>query len=164
MAAPQEPDPDLVDVLIAEHREVESLLADIETTSGAVRRESLLAAIECLKRHSVTEERYLYPATREHLEAGEVLAQHEMREHAEADDKMHRIAHLAESDPAYEPLVHEFLTDVRDHVQEEEIELFPRLRAACDPEELRRLGSDAATPRASRGEPRQFSVDRRNVG
>jgi hemerythrin superfamily protein len=135
---------DLVDVLIAEHRSVEGLFADVETTSDrAVRREALFAAIAELKRHCAHEERFLYPATREHLPAGEALAEYGMSEHAHVDEKIERIAGLAETDPDYEPLISALFTDVRDHVQEEETELFPRLRAACDPDTLHRLGNDA---------------------
>ena len=137
---------DLVDVLIAEHRAVESLLADVETTSDRqLRRETLAAAIAELKRLSALEERFLHPATREHLDAGEVLAAYESREHAEAGEKMARLADLDDTDPEYEPLVSSLFFGVRDHVNEEETELFPRLRAACDPETLRRLGTDAAS-------------------
>jgi hemerythrin superfamily protein len=136
---------DIVDVLTAEHRAVESLFADVETTSDRrLRRETLEAALTELRRHSAMEERFLYPATREHLASGEVLAAHELREHAAADEKINRLAGLDDTDPEFEPLVTSLFTDIRDHVTEEETELFPRLRAACDPETLRRLGSDAA--------------------
>ncbi len=136
---------DLVDVLIAEHRAVESLFADVETTSDrALRQKTLAAAIAEIRRHSAMEERYLYPATREHLPAGHALAAHELSEHAEANAKMNRLARLDDSDPDFEPLISALFTDIRDHVNEEETELFPRLRAACDPETLRRLGADAS--------------------
>ena len=136
---------DLVDVLTAEHRAVESLFADVETTSDrALRRQTMAAVLAELRRHSAMEERYLYPATREHVAAGDALAAHEQREHAEADAKIDRLARLDASDPEYEPLMSALFTDIRDHVHEEETELFPRLRAACDPETLRRLGTDAA--------------------
>jgi hemerythrin-like domain-containing protein len=138
---------DLVDVLIAGHRAVESLLADVETTSDRqLRRRTLAAAIAELRRHAALEQRFLHPATREHLDAGEILAAHESREHAEAGEKMDRIARLDDTDPEYEPLVSSLFVDVREHVNQEETELFPRLRAACDPETLRRLGTDAARP------------------
>jgi hemerythrin-like domain-containing protein len=136
---------DLVDVLTDEHRAVERLFADVETTSDRqLRRETLAAALAELRRHSDLEERFLHPATRKHLASGDVLAEHEQREHDEADAKMRRLAGLDDSDPEFEPLVSSLFTDIRDHVNEEETELFPRLRAACDPETLRRLGTDAA--------------------
>jgi hemerythrin superfamily protein len=142
--SPGEPPADLVDRLVAEHRTVEGLFADIETTADRqLRREALDAVIAALKRHSATEERYLYPATREHLPAGEDIAGHQLRDHAEAAERMDRITRLDETDPEFEPLIATFMTDIRDHVQEEETEIFPRLRAACDPETLRQLGNDA---------------------
>jgi hypothetical protein len=136
---------DLVDVLTAAHRAVERLFADVETIADRqLRRETLAAALAELRRLSAMEERFLFPTTREHLPSGEVLAAHELREHAEADAKMRRLARLDDTDPDFEPLVSSLFTDIRDHVTEEETELFPRLRAACDPETLRRLGLDAA--------------------
>jgi hemerythrin superfamily protein len=138
-------EPDLVDVLTSEHRTVEGLFADIETTSDrALRRDALDAAIAALKRHSDLEERYLHPTTRERLEAGEVLAAHEEREHADAQALIERIGDLPDNDPELDPLLSTLMSDVRYHVQEEETELFPRLRAACQPGELRRLGEDAS--------------------
>src|SRR5689334_24555756 len=117
---------DLVDVLTAEHRAVESLFADVETTSDrALRQQTMAAVLAELQRHSAMEERYLYPATREHLAAGDALATHEQREHAEAVAKMNRLAGLDASDPEYEPLLNALFTDIRDHVHEEETELFP---------------------------------------
>lgn len=134
-------DPDLIDVLTGEHRVLEGLFADVEvTTDRALRREALDAAIDQVRRHAANEEQFLYPATRAHLPAGDALADHELREHADADQLCTRLADLDDRDPAFDPLVSTMMTDVRDHVQEAEIELFPRLRDACSPETLRELG------------------------
>ena len=153
---PQEPDPhhyppdadsnrpDLLDVLVEEHRTVERLFADFETTADRVRRRAMLAAMLAeLQRHGATEERYLYPATRQYLPAGPDLAGHELRELAEADALAERVQRLDDADPEFEPLVDELMAGIRHHVQEQETELFPRLRAACVPETLRQLGAAA---------------------
>lgn len=135
---------DIIDLLVTEHRVLEGLLADVETTSDrGLRREVLAAAIEELKRHSRTEERYLYPMTREQLPAGDAIAEHELREHADAEKICDRLSRLDDTDPAYDPLVTTMMTEVRHHVQEEETEIFPRLRSACPPETLRDLAEQA---------------------
>ena len=135
---------DIIDMLVTEHRVLEGLFADVETTSDrTVRREVLEAAIAELKRHAATEERYLYPMTREQLPAGDDIADHELREHADADRIIDRLATLDDADPTYDPLVSTMMTDIRRHVQEEETEIFPRLRGACPPETLRELAEKA---------------------
>lgn len=41
-----------------------------------------------LVRHSVAEEQFMYPAARKHLEGGDQIADHEIEEHAEAEEVM----------------------------------------------------------------------------
>ncbi|GAA2326945.1 hemerythrin domain-containing protein [Dactylosporangium salmoneum] len=119
---------DLIDLLVAEHRRLESLFADVETARTAAGREAALgAALAALERHSLTEERFLHPALRDYLPAGTEIAAYEDAEHAsferQADE---RGAGLFDA--------------VRQHMQEAETELFPRLAQACPAAELRRLG------------------------
>jgi hemerythrin superfamily protein len=129
---------DIIDLLVTEHRALERLFADVETTSDRVlRREVLEAAIATPKEHAAKEERYLYPVTRTQVPCGDVLADHELREHADAGRMIDRIHDLEDTDPEFDPLVTSLMTTVRHHVQEEESEIFPRLRNAC-PEETRR--------------------------
>ena len=117
---------DLLELLTAEHRRLESLFADVETaTTPQVRREALAAAEEALARHAAAESRFLHPALREHLPAGPDIASYEQAEHA-----------------SFAPLTAERFDAVRQHLQEEETELFPRLVQACPPGELLRLGED----------------------
>ena len=135
---------DIIDMLVTEHRTLEGLFADVETTSDrALRREVLDTAIASLKAHAAKEERFLYPVTRAQVPSGDALADHELREHADADLIIDRIRSLEDTDPEFDPLVTAMMTDVRRHVQEEETEIFPRLRSACPAETLRELGQKA---------------------
>jgi hemerythrin-like domain-containing protein len=135
---------DIIDVLVSEHRTLEGLLADVETTSDrTLRLEVLEVAIASLKEHAAKEERFLYPVTRAQVPSGDALADHELREHADADRIIDRIRGLEDTDPEFDPLVTAMMTDVRRHVQEEETEIFPRLRSACPAETLRELGQKA---------------------
>jgi hemerythrin superfamily protein len=142
-------EPDLIDVLTADHRTVERLFAEIETSTGNPkrRREVVDVVIAELTRHSSAEEQYLYPTAREHLSAGEDIADHEIAEHAEAEELMRQLMPLDVSDTQFDALLAELIEGIRHHVQEEETELFPRLRQACDHETLVDLGHKVAEAR-----------------
>jgi hemerythrin-like domain-containing protein len=142
-------DQDLIAVLTADHRTVERLFAEIETSTGDPkrRREVIDVVIAELSRHASVEEQYLYPAAREYLSAGEDLADHEITEHAEAEELMRKIVPLDTTDPQFDTLLAELIEGIRHHVQEQETELFPRLRHACTHETLVDLGRSVADAR-----------------
>lgn len=54
---------------------------------------------------------------------------------------MRSLESLTPSDAGFWSAVHELIREVRQHVREEEDDLFPRLRAACPHEDLRALGN-----------------------
>ncbi|MET7465283.1 hemerythrin domain-containing protein [Nonomuraea sp. NPDC005501] len=135
---------DVITVLVTDHREVEQMFAELETMIGAIgERPQTLAeqvVIE-LVRHSVAEEAYLYPAVREHVPGGDELADKEIAEHAEAEKTMKRLERLEPGDDDFWPVLEELMREIRHHIQDEEGDLFPRLRAACPPEALTELGA-----------------------
>lgn len=93
-----------------------------------------------LVRHSVAEEEYLYPAVRKHVPGGDETADHEIQEHAEAEETMKRLEALEPSDAEFWPTVDRLMVQIRHHLDEEENDLFPRLRQACSEEQLVELG------------------------
>jgi hemerythrin superfamily protein len=134
---------DVIAVLVTDHREVEEMFSRLEQMTGDIGERSKLLAEQVvieLVRHSVAEEEYLYPAVREHVTGGGELADHEIAEHAEAEETMKRLEGLEPGDSAFWPTVELLMRQIRHHVQEEENDLFPRLRAACPPEQLVELG------------------------
>jgi hemerythrin superfamily protein len=133
---------DLIDILVTDHREVETIFAELETGAGDPDHRKRLAdvVIAELVRHSVAEEMYLYPTAKRVLPDGEQLSEHEIGEHAEAEKLMSRIDGLAATDPEFDAAVTRLVEAIRHHVHEEESDLFPRLRQACTPDELLQLG------------------------
>jgi hemerythrin superfamily protein len=133
---------DMIDVLIHDHHEVEDMFTALETgaTAPQQRRELTDKVIIELVRHSVAEEMYLYPTTREVLPGGDALADRELQEHAAAEQVMKELDGMDPADPAFEGLLAQLITDIRGHVAEEESDLFPRLRTACREEDLVELG------------------------
>jgi hemerythrin superfamily protein len=132
---------DLVDAIMTDHREVEAVFAEIQGTSNrGLQRELVEHVIAELVRHSVAEEQYLYPTARKVLPDGDEIADHEIEEHAEAEEVMKAIEDTDAADPRFDRLVGQLIEDIRHHLKDEETDLLPKLRAACDAEELRELG------------------------
>ncbi|MFG3578789.1 hemerythrin domain-containing protein [Micromonospora chersina] len=129
---------DVVDVLMTDHREVEAIFVELESRQGTPEHRRQLAdvVIAELVRHSVAEEAYVYPAARKALPDGDQLAEHEISEHADAERTMKELESLDPSEPRFDELLTKLTATIRHHVQEEENDLFPRLRAACAREEL----------------------------
>ncbi|WCN82031.1 hemerythrin domain-containing protein [Micromonospora sp. LH3U1] len=139
MSNPQTADDhDVVDILIADHREVETLFVELETRRGTPehRRQLLDVVIAELVRHSVAEEAYVYPIARKALPDGNEIADREIAEHADAERTMKELESIDSSDPRFDELLTHLTSTIRQHVREEENELFPRLRAATAREEL----------------------------
>ena len=135
---------DLIEILVHDHREVEELFAKFEATTDPERRQDISeAVITELVRHSVAEEQYLYPTARKALPDGDQIAEHEIAEHAEAERDMKTIEALEPTDPEFERLFRKLTAEIRHHVQDEETDLFPRLRSACSAEDLTELGKKA---------------------
>src|SRR6266545_770866 len=95
------------------------------------------------KPDTYTEAQHLYPATREYLPDGDRIAEHELAEHARAEDVMHQLMKLDADEDTFNHLLAKLISDIRHHIQEEETKLFPRLRDACDRATLVQLGRKA---------------------
>jgi hypothetical protein len=128
---------DVVDVLTTDHHEVLDLLQQIKvTTNDEERRDLADTVISELVRHSVAEEMYVYPAMRKHLPDGKKAVEHDIEEHKELEKTMKKLEGVSADDAEFTQLLSELETILRDHVQDEESEQFPGLRAQVPREEL----------------------------
>ncbi len=140
-------DRDVVDVLTADHREVEVLFVELENRQGTPEHRRHLAdvVIAELVRHAIAEEMYVYPAARKVLPDGDEIAEHEIAEHADAERTMKELEAVDPSEPRFDELLAHLTSTIRHHVQDEENGLFPRLRAAVAREELVELAGKVET-------------------
>jgi hemerythrin superfamily protein len=147
VAAPHSDTDDMVTELVKDHREVEEMFQKLErpTLSSDERNSTLQDVITELVRHSVAEEQYLYPTAREALDDGDSIADHEIEEHSTVEKQMKELERMDPADAGFTSTLHQFIGDVRHHIEEEEGELFPRLQKACTPEQLRELGDKIRT-------------------
>ncbi|GAA2701618.1 hemerythrin domain-containing protein [Nonomuraea recticatena] len=134
---------DVIAVLSHDHREVEQMFTELEQlgTADVERRQNLTEKVIIeLVRHSVAEEAYLYPAVRDLLPDGNQLADREIAEHAQAEETMKQLERSDAGEAGHAELLARLMAEIRDHIAEEEGELFPRLRDAASAEQLAELG------------------------
>jgi hemerythrin-like domain-containing protein len=137
---------DVIQILTHDHREVESMFVELEALRGASdsdaarRRKDLVDQVTIeLVRHSVAEEAEVYPLVRDRIDVAE--AEQAKHEHAEAEETMKRLDGLDGDDPEFASALDTLMTEIREHVAEEESEMFPRLRATFSQQELLELGA-----------------------
>jgi hemerythrin-like domain-containing protein len=141
-----QPDVDVVDVLISDHRDVTALIGEIRSVADPVIRRDLTdTAISELVRHAVAEEMYVYPAMREYLADGENAVQHDIEEHKELERTMKQLESLDVSSPEFDAALGELARLLAHHVQDEESEQFPELRRSVPREELVKLAGKVET-------------------
>ncbi|MGW4160978.1 hemerythrin domain-containing protein [Streptomyces sp. NPDC004788] len=132
----------VIDELMADHREVEEMFSRMETMTGAGQElRDLIDEITIeLVRHSVAEEQYLYPAVRKHVEGGGPMADKEIEDHSRVEKMLKRLEKMDTDDAQLNPLLRQLMQEVSAHVQDEESNLFPMLKRACTAEQLDDLG------------------------
>jgi hemerythrin superfamily protein len=141
---------DVIEILSADHREVEAMFTELETLMGSrsgtedeLRKDLVDQATIELVRHAVAEEVAVYPAVKAKVSAEE--AERAKREHAEAEETMKRLEGLDPNDEAFEDELRKLMSEIRAHVVEEEAEMFPRMRQVMSGDELVELGKRVET-------------------
>lgn len=132
---------DLVEAVLADHRTIARLLDDVAASGDARNRRELAEhAVAELARHWEAEEQVLYPAVRRALPDGDAVADHELAAHAGGEQVMKQLQQADAATSRFDELVTSLVADVREHLLAEESGVLPRLRAACQPDELAELG------------------------
>lgn len=132
----------MISTLTEDHQKVENAFNKFENGQLATQQRRDLAdhIITELVRHSVAEEQYLYPTARKTLANGDQVADHEIAEHTEAERLMKQLENADPTSPEFTDLGNQLIAAIRHHVHDEENDLFPKLREACDPRQLAELG------------------------
>ena len=117
---------DLESLLHADHERVDDLFAEIRASDAAAQRAVLDRIILELKQHAGEEERVVYAEVRRSL--GDELADHEIDEHQGLRETLVALNEATPGTAAFDALLRSLMTDVADHVSEEEREILPLLR------------------------------------
>jgi hemerythrin superfamily protein len=137
---------DVIEILEHDHREVEEMFAELESLRGAStddarsRRKAVTEQVTIeLVRHSVAEEVLVYPQVDAKVSAQE--AERARHEHAEAEETLQRLEKLDADDPAFDDELATLMREIREHIAEEEGQMFAHMRQVIDEDDLRKLGA-----------------------
>lgn len=124
------------EVLQMEHRAVEQLFQTLLETDGTEtgKRTALFSKIKhALMKHAIEEENAIYPALRriDAIEDGDQL----FEDHAEIKKALYDLDRMDSSDATFLARVRDLSDIIERHVQEEEGNLFPRLKRAMSDDE-----------------------------
>ncbi len=131
---------DPIAILKRDHREAAALLRQLaDSRPGATRRRTTEKVTDALTRHMDIEERLVYPLVAERV--GPEAEQEAETEHRLAREGLAQMNELVDA-PGFGAAVASVTAGIRHHVKEEETEVFPKLKAKLDRDELAALGDD----------------------
>ena len=123
----EDADMDAVDLLESQHREVEALFGQLRETESAEERGELFAELaDQLAAHAKIEETIFYPKVCDE-DTSEIL-HHSVEEHLSVKRVLAELLEMEPDDAAFMGKIDELEELVRDHVEDEEMELFPQVR------------------------------------
>jgi hemerythrin superfamily protein len=138
--------PDAVDLILADHREVERLFEQLRTTPEL--RPNLLPAVtSLLAAHSRAEEAEVYPAARDEAGIADDV-EHSQEEHLLADTILKKLSEADPSSTEFDSTLAELVKAVSHHIEEEEQKVLPALRSGLDAARLEELGEGFTRMRA----------------
>ncbi len=128
------------EALATEHKAVLKLFNALEKTTetSTAKRNVMLAQLKhALVKHDVQEGNVIYPALREAGYADE--ADHLTKDHGYVKQYLYELEMTPTSSPDWIVTLRKFRSDIERHMQEEETDLFPRLRAQLSEEKNKAL-------------------------
>lgn len=117
---------DPIQMLVRDHDTVRKL-ADkyLNSSDIEVKKQAATQLLQAIHTHSRLEESIFYPNVRC---LDDNLVRHFEQDHLKVDDLLATLQGMAPDEPRAEPMMREMLKSVLSHIDEEEGELFPRLR------------------------------------
>jgi hemerythrin superfamily protein len=128
-----------IDLLKQQHDEVKALFKKIEDAEGEEKQELFDQIADALAMHATIEEQHFYPATKD--DRTEELLHEAVEEHLSVKRIIADMLEMEVSDPQFDAKCKVLQEQVEHHVEEEEGELFPKVRKAHSKEELEDLGA-----------------------
>jgi CBS domain-containing protein/hemerythrin superfamily protein len=159
---------DAIVLLKDDHATVKRLFRDFERGGrSSTKRKSKLVnqMIEELSTHAYIEEEIFYPEARAAVEAAEDTVLESVEEHHIVTWTLSELEDMSPEDERYDAKVSVLIELVRDHIKEEEGDLFPKVRKALSRNELRELGErmEETKKRAPRRPQPKADVDERTT-
>ena len=133
--------PDVVDLIKAQHRRMETLLQQAQDAEPERMGELLQQVATLLVPHSEAEESFVYPAIRDHARSEESEVKDGVAEHHHIEDLLRELLDEEPGSPGYDGKLAAMVGELQHHVEEEEQELLPVLSEKASEAERDELGA-----------------------
>jgi hemerythrin superfamily protein len=131
-----------LEVLKQDHQKVKKLFQEVKQATDQAKRKELFNEIDTeLEIHAHIEETVFYPAIEEHEEFKDMVAG-ALEEHQEAKTLLDELEELGADNHDFGSKLQLLIEAVEHHVEEEEGEMFPKIREVFDEDELEQLGQE----------------------
>lgn len=132
--------PDPIAMLEEDHRRVEALFDQYGQSQDPLIAQQIVTELQV---HTTVEEREIYPTVKNDVPGGDELEQEAEKEHEEVEQLLAQIEQRGFDDPSVPELMLKVEEGVSHHVEEEETEMFPKLRETVGEDTLQQLGEKA---------------------
>jgi hemerythrin superfamily protein len=149
---------DAIDVLKEDHRRVEGLFKEFERTGEREQRRKkklVRDIVEELSMHVQIEEQLFYPEVQQTAKENE-LALKSMEEHDLVKVLLQQVATMSPEEDRFHSKLVVLFELVRRHVKDEERTIFPKIRRAMTPVQLRDLGTRLEEGKKAMQSPRDY--------
>jgi hemerythrin superfamily protein len=131
--------PDALALIKSDHATVKDLFRRYKGLGdGALKSktQTMERIVTELSVHASVEEQVFYPDVKRRVPGSKRLVDHGLDEHQELKDTLARLQRMSPDSPEFDAVMRKVMSDVTDHVKEEESELFPKVRKAMSKQEL----------------------------
>ncbi len=130
---------DVVDLLLGQHMQIRDLFAEVQTTTGAGRREAFARLVRLLAVHETAEEEVVHPLARQTIAGGDGVVDDRLAEEREAKEVLSRLEEMDPDSEEFDDLLAALRMSVFQHAHHEEVYEFRYLRQHVPAERLRAL-------------------------
>jgi len=149
---------DALQLLEQDHRKVKILFQEAKDAKDSAQKRHIFDRIDTeLEIHTHIEETVFYPAIQKRDEFKEMVAE-ALEEHQEAKTLIDELEELVSDDDEFSSTLDELIEAVEHHVEEEEGEMFPKIRELFDQGQLDQLGHEMESAKGSAHRQTQWSV------
>jgi len=145
-----------IDLLKSQHREVSKLFSQIEKAPTEEKTELFEEIADKLAVHAAIEEHHFYPAVK--AKRTEDILLESLEEHLGIKRVIADLLEVDAEDETFDAKVKVLKEQVEHHVEEEESDLFPKVKKLFDKEQLEAIGQEMSAEQAEleeKGDPRQ---------
>jgi hemerythrin superfamily protein len=137
-----------IELLKEDHSKVSRLFQKVKATEDSEHKELFEKIKEELDVHTHIEETIFYPKLKEEKELEDIVLEG-IEEHHQAKIFLRELANLTDDSEKFEPKLKVLMEDITHHVQEEEGEMFPKVKEIFDETTLQELGKEMENEKQS---------------